>query len=132
MPYLKEWIFGRYHAILLMERSGKLATLSGTVTDPKTYTSFCEMLPSGCMVTGEEHDPYPPEQAAWYHLFMYLMAGFAMYVLDEPGHPVGTPFPGGGMVKKRENRYYCPIRDKEEEIFFSICNYCPALQEPDK
>lgn len=131
MPFLREWIFGRYHLALLLERNKKISSFSESITDPKIYSSFCEMLPSGCISISEKHDPYPPDHAAWYNLFMFLMAGFAMYVLDEPGHPEGTPFPGGGLVKKKGAQYYCPIRDKEEEIFYSICNYCPALQEPD-
>jgi uncharacterized protein (UPF0305 family) len=129
-PFMQEWIFGRYHAVLSMNRSGKFTSLNELIKDPDTYRSFCLMLPDGCIVPDDGHVPYPPEQAAWYQCFMYLMAGFAMYVLDEPGHPVGMPFPGGEIVRKSGNQYYCPIRDKEEEIFYSICNFCPALQEP--
>jgi uncharacterized protein (UPF0305 family) len=51
-----------------------------------------------------------------------------MFVLDEPGHPVGMPFPGGFSVEQRGKDYYCLIRDKEKEVFYSICNFCPALQ----
>ena len=51
-----------------------------------------------------------------------------MFVLDEPGHPVGMPFPGGFRVEKRGRDYYCLIRDKEKEILYSICNFCPARQ----
>jgi len=132
MPFMRDWIFGRYHTVLLMERNGKFSSRSAPITDIDLYRSFCEMLPSGCMVPGDEHDPYPPGHAPWYRLFMFLMAGFAMYVLDEPGHPVGMPFPGGGLVRRSGDRYYCPIRDKEEEIFYSICNFCPAIQEPER
>jgi uncharacterized protein (UPF0305 family) len=56
------------------------------------------------------------------------MAAFTMSVLDEPGHPVGMPFPGGFSVEHRGSDYYCLIRDKEKEIFYSICNFCPAHQ----
>jgi uncharacterized protein (UPF0305 family) len=56
------------------------------------------------------------------------MAGFAMFVEGGPGHPVGTPFPGGFVVEKRGEEYYCPLREKEEEVLFSICNVCPAKQ----
>jgi uncharacterized protein (UPF0305 family) len=51
-----------------------------------------------------------------------------MFVLDEPGHPVGMPFPGGFRVEQRGRDYYCLIRDKEKEVFSSICNFCPAKQ----
>jgi hypothetical protein len=104
--------------------------MNGPVTDPELFHAFCLMLPEGCAVPGDIYDPFPPGYVPWYHLFMYLMAAFAMYVLDEPGHPVGMPFPGGETVRKASGKFYCPIREKEEEIFFSICNFCPALQEP--
>lgn len=131
-PYMQEWIFGRYHAVLSMNRSGKFISCNDPITSPDVYRSFCLMLPDGCTVPGDGYDPYPPSQAAWYHCFMYLMAAFAMYVLDEPGHPVGMPFPGGEVVRRSGIQYYCPIRDKEEEIFYSICNFCPALPEPER
>ena len=131
-PFMKEWIFGRYHTLLSMNRRGVFTSLKDPITSPEIYHSFCLMLPDGCTVTGDGNEPYPPEYAAWYHCFMYLMATFAMYVLDEPGHPVGMPFPGGETVRRSGHLYYCPIRDKEEEIFYSICNFCPALQEPNR
>jgi len=31
-----------------------------------------------------------------------------MFVMDEPGHPVGTPFPGGFKVEKRPDGYFAP------------------------
>lgn len=131
-PFMREWIFGRYHSMVSMYHSRSFNRLKSIpVTDPVAFHAFCEMLPEGCMVPGDENDPYPPTYVPWYHLFMYLMAAFAMYVLDEPGHPVGMPFPGGDTVRRSAGRFYCPIRDKEEEIFFSICNFCPALQEPE-
>lgn len=129
-PFMREWIFGRYHIVVSMYHSGTFDRWNSPLTDLKTFHDFCEMLPDGCEMPGDEYDPFPPEYTPWYHLFMYLMAAFAMFVLDEPGHPVGMPFPGGEFVRKSAGAFYCPIRDKEEEIFFSICNFCPALQEP--
>ncbi len=128
-PFLSEWIFGRYHEILSRYRSDGFAGLVEPVSDPLLFRAFCGMLPRGCDVPGDGYAPYPPSQAPWYHLFLYLMAGYAMYVLDEPGHPPGMPFPGGAQVRLCDGVYYCPIRDKEEEIFYSLCNYCPALQD---
>jgi uncharacterized protein (UPF0305 family) len=51
-----------------------------------------------------------------------------MYVEEEPGHPVGMPFPGGFRVEKKDCVYYCPIREKEKDILYSICNLCPCKQ----
>ena len=48
--------------------------------------------------------------------------------VELPGHPVGTPFPGGFIVEERVGVYYCPVREKEDEVETSICPYCPAEQ----
>lgn len=131
-PFMRDWVFSRYHTVVSMHHSGAFHRLSGRITDLTTFQAFCDMIPDGCMIGGDSHDPYPPEYTPRFHFFMYLMSAFAMFVMDEPGHPVGMPFPGGETVRKQGDVFYCPIREKEEEIFYSICNFCPALQEPDR
>ena len=134
-PYAEKWFWGRYHRLLKMARDGTFhsAVMQQGITDPKTFRGFCEMLPDGCLRDIDEGEvawKADPAMAPWYQLFYYLLCAFGMYVLDEPGHPVGTPFPGGFEVFFRDGAYYCAIRDKEEEIIHSICNFCPALQDP--
>jgi len=134
-PYAEEWFWGRYHRLLRMARDGSFAAapMRQAITDPETFQAYCAMLPEGCLRGGDEVEFSWGRQTAmspWYQLFYYLLCAYAMYVLDEPGHPVGTPFPGGLAVHFRDGDYYCAIRDKEEEILHSICNFCPALQDP--
>jgi uncharacterized protein (UPF0305 family) len=38
------------------------------------------------------------------------------------------PFPGPFFVEEKNGIYFCPIRDKEKDVFYSICNFCPARQ----
>lgn len=130
-PFFMEQLFGAYHALLFMHRSGTFASMNEPVTDPETFGRFCRMIPDGC-VAGDEHAqrtpfPYSPR----HRLFYYLMSAFTMFVLDHPGHPVGMPFPGGFKVEDRNGTFYCLIRDREKEVFFSICNFCPARQTED-
>jgi Uncharacterized protein conserved in archaea (DUF2115) len=54
-----------------------------------------------------------------------------MFVLNEPGHAVGTPFPGGDKVEYVEGIYYCPVREKADDVDAALCPYCPALQTPE-
>jgi len=58
----------------------------------------------------------------------YLLAGFTIYVLEEPAHPIGTPFPGGQIVDEWEGEYLCPVRDRADGIPFALCPFCPAIQ----
>jgi len=131
-PYAEKWFFGRYHELLKYDREGAWKQMQDPITDRETFDKYCQMIPDACL-RDEPDTPYPgnnQEMVPFYHLFYYLLSAFAMYVCDKPGHPEGTPFPGGFAVHRKKGNYYCAIRDKEEEIWHSICNFCPALQDP--
>ncbi|MEN6443956.1 MAG: DUF2115 domain-containing protein [Methanoregula sp.] len=127
-PYFIEQIFGAHHALLTMYRNGSFGTMTGPITDRETFSKFCEMIPRGCFAWDEQAERTPFPYSPKHRMFYYLMAAFTMFVLDRPGHPVGMPFPGGFAVEERRGTFYCLIRDREKEVFFSICNFCPALQ----
>jgi uncharacterized protein (UPF0305 family) len=131
-PYAEEWFFGRYHELITKYRDGDFSKYSAPVHDIDTYRNFCMMIPEGCFKADVNLPSFiPDDRFPSFSLFYYLLNAYAMFVLEEPGHPVGTPFPGGAVVRKTAGKYYCPIREKEEEIPNSICNFCPALQDPD-
>jgi uncharacterized protein (UPF0305 family) len=127
-PYFREQLFGKYHQLLTLYRSGAYKRMTSPVRDPETFRNFCEMLPEGCFAWDDSSERNPYFRNPKNRIFYYLIAAFTMFVLDEPGHPVGMPFPGGFSVEKRGKDYYCLIRDKEKEVFYSICNFCPAHQ----
>jgi hypothetical protein len=133
-PYFREQLFGKHHKLIVMERSGAFFHLTGPIRERETFLKFCAMLPGGCFVWEDTRECNPYFHNPKNRLFYYLIAAFTMFVLEEPGHPVGMPFPGGFTVEKRGKDYYCLIRDKEKEVFYSICNFCPALQseEPER
>jgi hypothetical protein len=127
-PYFREQLFGKYHQLLLMHRSGAFKRMTAPIRDREAFRNFCTMLPEGCFSWEDSSERNPYFRNPKNRLFYYLIAAFTMFVLDEPGHPVGMPFPGGFFVEQRGKDYYCLIRDKEKDIFYSICNFCPALQ----
>ena len=127
-PYFHEQIFGAHHRLLVMYRSGAFLTGKDPIRDRETFVKFCTMIPEGCFTWDEQAERTPFHYSPRHRLFYYLMAGFTMFVLDQPGHPVGMPFPGGFTVEDRNGSWYCLIRDHEKEVFFSICNFCPAKQ----
>lgn len=120
-PHLREQFFGRYFKILAM--NGKIA--HGSLRDPDQYEKYLDtMATMGDDARTWESVKEMPQYTGYYH----LVSCYVMFVLDEPGHPVGMPFPGGFKVEKRPDGYYCPIRDKEKDVPYSICNFCPAKQ----
>ncbi len=127
-PFFQEQIFGAHHRLLAMERTGMFTRMQAPLQDPETFREFCTMIPDGCGAWNDESERNPRFRNPKNRLFYYLIAAFTMFVLDEPGHPAGMPFPGGFTVEQRKSGYYCLIRDKEKEIPWSICNFCPALQ----
>ena len=127
-PYFHEQIFGAHHRLLLMYRSGVFRQDQDPIRDRETFDKFCAMIPDGCFTWDEQAERTPFRYSPRHRLFYYLMAAFTMFVLDRPGHPVGMPFPGGFTVEERNGNCYCLIRDREKEVFFSICNFCPAKQ----
>jgi len=127
-PYFREQLFGRHHLLLAMHRGKAFERLTSPVRDRERFDQFCAMLPKGTFAWDDSSERNPYFRNPKNRLFYYLIAAFTMFVLEEPGHPVGMPFPGGFRVEQRGTEYYCLIRDKEKEIFYSICNFCPALQ----
>jgi hypothetical protein len=131
-PYFKEQLFGAHHRLIAMHRGGDFGRLSDPVSDPMLFSAFCDMVPSGCFAWDDIPERNPHFRQPRNRLFYYLIAAFTMFVLNEPGHPVGMPFPGGFTVERRGGDYYCLIRDKEKEVTHSICNFCPAKQSEEK
>jgi uncharacterized protein (UPF0305 family) len=127
-PFFCEQLFGAHHQLLTMDRSGAFRQPGEPLRDRETFEKFCAMIPEGCFTWDEQAERTPFHYSPQHRLFYYLMAAFTMFVLDSPGHPVGMPFPGGFTVEDRNGTYYCLIRDREKEVFFSICNFCPAKQ----
>lgn len=127
-PYLKDWLFGAYHKLLLYQRTARFSTISEPIRDRETFLAFCRMLPEGCLQRDESTQKLPFRYTLKHRCFYYIVSAFTIFVLDNPGHPVGMPFPGGFKVEERDGRFLCPIRDHEKDLPFSICNFCPAIQ----
>ena len=127
-PYLLGRAIALHHEVLTRYYAGDFAVLDEPIRDMEAFSGFCRMVPPGCLDRDASGEYLPQHFSPVHRLFFYLLSGYAMYVLGEPGHPVGMPFPGGLLVEERAGAYYCPVRDKEKDVFFSICNYCPAKQ----
>ncbi len=131
-PYFREQLFGKHHLLLAMHRSGAFGRLDSPLRDCEIFGKFCGMLPEGVFSWDDTSERNPYFRNPKNRFFYYLISAFTMFVLDEPGHPVRMPFPGGFRVEQRGKDYYCLIRDKEKEVFYSICNFCPAKQTEEK
>lgn len=120
-----EQIFGTYHRILLMEREGRIDMLPGEIPDPALFATFCRMMEEACLAPDRSGDALMDPMG---RLFYYLLSCFLIFVLFEPGHPIGTPFPGGMKVEQKGGVVCCPVREKEDDVPYALCRFCPAEQ----
>lgn len=61
-------------------------------------------------------------------LIFSIASLYATFLLKEPIHPVGTPFPGSLKVEEKNGKFYCPVRDANIDTPNAVCNICLAEQ----
>lgn len=127
-PYFVEWQYGRYVKLMAMRPGDDLQGLHGPIKDLHLFREFCDTESRYVRLKRDTEDDEPIYGLTG-SLFYFELSCFYLFVLEEPGHPAGMPFPGGFTVERRPDGVYCPIRDKEKDIEHSICNFCPARQD---
>jgi len=118
---INEHLLGTFQTIRLRQQQGAFSTMEDPVTH--LQKSYWEMVTRQC--SAECNDRVRIQ------FLKYLLAAFCMFVLEEPGHPVGTPFPGGDTVQQIDGIFYCPVREKAGDVDSALCTFCPALQTPE-
>lgn len=118
---ITEHLLGTYQRIRLDDQQGKFKTLNQPVTEEQKQ--YWDMVAGQC----REEDA---GDAPAIRFLKYLLAGYCMLVPGEPGHPVGTPFPGGDEVEFTDGIYYCPVRENAGDVDAALCPFCPARQTP--
>ena len=118
---ITEHLLGAWQTIRLMQQQGSFSAMKEPI--PAVVNMYWDMVAAQCNDTGTDDD-------IRLRFFKFLIAGFCMFIRHEPGHPVGTPFPGGDMVQYIDGVYYCPVREKANDVDAALCPFCPALQTP--
>lgn len=61
-------------------------------------------------------------------IISFVVSLYTTFVLDEPIHPIGTPFPGSLEVIMENGVYYCPVKEANIDTPNSVCRLCIAEQ----
>ncbi|MBE6505525.1 MAG: DUF2115 domain-containing protein [Methanobrevibacter sp.] len=61
-------------------------------------------------------------------LIYAIVSLYTTYILEEPIHPVGTPFPGSLKVIEKDGIFYCPVKESNLESPNAVCKMCIAEQ----
>ncbi|OPX66255.1 MAG: hypothetical protein A4E37_02206 [Methanoregulaceae archaeon PtaB.Bin056] len=131
-PYLLSQIVDAHHSLLTTCTRGEFSCMNEPLREREQYLAYLRMVPDGCYASDPKAEYLPQFHSPMHRMFYYLLAAYVMFVQERPGHPVGTPFPGGGKVEEREGAFFCPVRDKHKEVSFAICNFCPARQADER
>ncbi|MDP2796314.1 MAG: DUF2115 domain-containing protein [Methanoregula sp.] len=118
---ITEHLLGTWHTMRLMQQQGAFSEMNEPV--PAVVNTYRDMVAALCNDTGTG-------DYTRLSFLKFLIAGFCMFVRHEPGHPAGTPFPGRDMVRLIDGVYYCPVREKANDVDAALCPFCPALQTP--
>lgn len=118
---ITEHLLGSWQTLRLLQQQGAFSSMNEPLT--REIGEYWDMVAAQC--SSGEHDEVR------LRFLKFLIAGFTMFVQYEPGHPVGTPFPGGDMVQRINGVYYCPVREKANDVDAALCPFCPALQTPE-
>jgi uncharacterized protein (UPF0305 family) len=117
---VSEHLLGTFQRVRLMQQQGSFSALGEPPGAPAPR--YWEMVAGECRGSGGRE--------LRLRFLKYLLAGFTMFVPGEPAHPVGTPFPGGDTVQFLDGVYYCPVREKANDVGGALCPFCPAVQTP--
>lgn len=127
-PYASD-LLDKYHECLAAARSGTCFEITDAELWNSYWLSAAEHLLSGDDTDTTDELPRPCTAGPAGKLFYRLVYGYVMLLAGKPGHPVGTPFPGGWKVLEENGVILCPIRDKEKDLPQALCNFCPAVQD---
>lgn len=57
-----------------------------------------------------------------------IISLYTTFIIDEPIHPVDSPFPGHQKVEYKNGTYYCPVKKNNENNPQALCRFCIAKQ----
>ena len=114
-------LHGTYQALMLMNQQGIFSQMSEPLAN--TTEVYWKMVAAQCSAGDAER--------VRLRFLKFLLSGFCMFIQKFPGHPVGMPFPGGDKVEVIDGVFYCPVREKANDVDSALCPFCPALQTPE-
>ena len=119
--YLKAYVKG--FILRLKEIKNNQNKFKGAV-DPNEVKEAVELL-------NEQEQMLLKMRSKESHFFKIykIISIYTTFVLDEPIHVVGTPFPGGFKVKYENGTYFCPVKDKQNDNPGAVCGFCIAEQD---
>lgn len=58
-----------------------------------------------------------------------IIATYTTFVRRKPIHPVGTKFPGGFVLHIENNKFLCPVKERQMKNPNALCKFCVSKQD---
>ncbi|WP_424356368.1 DUF2115 domain-containing protein [Methanobacterium sp. MBAC-LM] len=119
--YLKAYVKG--FILRLKEIKNNQNKFKGTV-------NACELKEAVELLNEQEQMLFKIRSKESHFFKIYkIISIYTTFVLDEPIHIVGTPFPGNLKVKYENGTYFCPVKEKQKDNPNAVCGFCIAEQD---
>lgn len=105
----------------------KIATYTDDVIDKNSYCDAIDLLIHQEELNRQEEEG---ENEKFRDVYT-IISLYTTFVIDEPIHPVGSPFPGHQQVEYINGIYYCPVKKNNEDNPRAVCKFCVAEQTID-
>lgn len=101
-------------------------------TDDNEYLDIDEVHEAIILLLNQETeasgvDSFDP---AFFQIYK-IISLYTTFIVKEPVHPVGTPFPGGFKVRYDGENYLCPVKEVQKDNPRAVCGFCIAEQDPE-
>ncbi|WP_445475575.1 DUF2115 domain-containing protein [Methanococcoides methylutens] len=84
--------------------------------DPEEYDELMERLDQ--MGVSEDKNQY------YFNKLVELTVPYLVFIVKKPIHPEGMVFPGGDRVLEKDGVYYCPVKNKQNNVECALCKFC--------
>ena len=122
-PYKEEYIqrFSRTFFTRIKDVKEDKNDYKGTVNRKKLY-EFMKVLK-------EQSKSSKTQNEKCFLKIARIIATYTTFVLNESIHPIGTKFPGGFSLHLKENKYVCPVKNRQKDNPSALCRFCVAVQD---
>ena len=64
--------------------------------------------------------------------YVRMVSLYLTFIVKKPLHPPGMIFSDGEKIIRRDNYFYCPVKNKQLNQELSLCKYCVSKDISEK
>ncbi|WP_440951934.1 DUF2115 domain-containing protein [Methanococcoides sp. FTZ1] len=60
----------------------------------------------------------------YFNRLVKITVPYLVFIVKRPIHPIGMVFPGGDRVLEKDGIFYCPVKEKQNDVEVALCKFC--------